>query len=118
MTREEMVQAIRDADARLERLRPLIHQAPEAPLLSGEWRVRDALSHVAARANAVPTLQRVIERSRQQGPAATPVQDVHEINAGQVRDRSNNSVDELLDETLTGHRVTIEALPNYDDATL
>ncbi len=119
MTRDEIVQAIEAATARLETLRPLAVQHAEAPLLSGEWRVRDALSHLAARSNAIPIMRRFLERAdaAAAGQAAV-VQDIHEVNAGQVRDRSGLSVNELIDEMVAGHRATIEAIPGLDDALL
>ena len=47
MTRDEIVAAIRAGDTRLTALRPLAAAHPETPLPTGEWRVRDALSHRA-----------------------------------------------------------------------
>ncbi|MSQ29789.1 MAG: hypothetical protein EXR68_04800 [Dehalococcoidia bacterium] len=53
MERDELVSAIEAADARARALRARLEQHADTPLLEGEWRVRDALSHLAARANPV-----------------------------------------------------------------
>ena len=58
MERIEVLQAIEDVDARVRALRARIEVNAEKLLLSGEWRVRDALSHLAARSNSVPNVVR------------------------------------------------------------
>jgi hypothetical protein len=120
MARDDVFRALQAADERIERLRPRIRPAPTAPLPAGEWRVRDALSHIAARGNALPVAQSFLERTEQAaaGGAPQPPFDIHEINAGQVRDRSERSTDELLDELLAGHRATRDGLAALDDALL
>ena len=47
MDRGDTVRALQEADERVERLRPAILANANTPLLEGEWRVRDCLSHVA-----------------------------------------------------------------------
>ena len=122
MDRQELERAFQEADERLTALRDRIVEGAEKPLLQGEWRVRDALSHVAARGNSVPMVLRRLEQADTavSGPGASPrpVRDIHEINAGQVNDRADRSVAELLDETQAGHHAALEALPGVDDATM
>ncbi|HRC62750.1 MAG: maleylpyruvate isomerase N-terminal domain-containing protein [Dehalococcoidia bacterium] len=118
MTRDEIIEAIRAADARLEALAPRIRDAGDRPLASGDWRVRDAMSHVAARGNPVP---RTLARLNQATDAAgnpQPVRDIHEINAEQVRDRTHADVDDLVRETRDGHRQALTDLEDVDDDVL
>ena len=89
MTRDEIVEAIHAADARIEALGELARARPDTPLLSGEWRVRDALSHVAARGNPVPRVLTRLNESTDAAGNPRPVRDIHEINAEQVRTRAN-----------------------------
>lgn len=117
MTRDEIIRAFRDADARIERLRPHVLAAPEAKLPTGEWNVRDALSHVAARADSLPTVRRWAANAQSDQPRTQPY-DIHEINAGQVRDRSSHSAGDLLDEVIAGHAATVAGLDEIDDGFL
>jgi len=116
-TRDEITTAIRDIDTRLAALRDRIIEGGDKPLLEGDWRVRDALSHLAARANGV---DRVLQRLRawEAGTPYMPPQTIDEINAGQVEERREATVTQLLDEIRAGHAAALEALSHVDDATL
>ena len=116
-TREEFVAAIQAVDTRLDTLRERILADGEAPLKEGTWRVRDSLSHLAARANGV---NRVLARlePRPEGQAAPAPRSIDEINAGQVEERADRNVMDLLDEIRDGHRAALEAIAKVDDATL
>ncbi|MBM3140419.1 MAG: hypothetical protein FJZ92_09505 [Chloroflexi bacterium] len=117
-TQEEIAAAVRAVDERIERLRPRLLARPEQALSEGTWRVRDALSHLAARANGV---DRVVQRARAattSAPAPTAPRSIDEINAGQVEERRDLSVSQLLDEIAAGHAAAIEAVGRVDDATL
>ena len=103
-TREAIVDAIRSADARSEALRERILATPEAPLPAGEWRVRDALSHLAARANPLPLVEAVSALSRMEGEP--PPFDVDAQNAAQIAERAGKSAAEILDEM---HAIYAEA---------
>jgi len=116
-TREEFVAAVQTVDARLDALRDRILADSEAPLNEGSWRIRDALSHLAARANGV---NRVLARlePRPDGQAAPAPRNIDEINAGQVEERTDRTAEQLLDEIRDGHRAALEAIADVDDATL
>ena len=116
-TRTDIIEAIRAIDARLAALHERIVADGERPLLEGTWRVRDALSHLAARGNGV---DRVVQRLRatQAGTPVTPVTTIDDINAGQVEERRGATVTELLEEIRTAHAAAITALDRTDDATL
>ena len=116
-TREEIVEALRANDARIDELRARILDRPEHPLLEGEWRVRDALSHLAARANPMPRVLERIERLDSGGPEAPRIQ-IDEINHGQVEERHGSSAADLIAEIKAGHASAIEGLPGIDDGTL
>jgi len=116
-TRDEVVAAIQAVDARLAALKPRIIARGEAPLKEGTWRVREALSHLAARSNGVDRIaQRV--RDTQAGKAPAAPRSIDEINADQVAERSSKSVAELLDEIAAGHAAAITAVRAIDQATL
>jgi hypothetical protein len=90
-------------------------------LPSGTWTVRDVLCHLAARSNGVP---RFVERIKNLVPAggpgapSRPAFDIDEINQGQIDERAGRSVEELLDEIVTGHKAAAEALSSVDAALL
>lgn len=116
MTRDEIVNAIAETDARLERLRGRLIEAGDRSLASGEWRVRDALSHLAARAN--PVARSIWRMESATAPGGPPAFDIHEENLGQVRDRSGHSVAELLTEIVDGHRAAVADLLALDEDIL
>lgn len=115
--RDEIIQAIQAVDARLATLHDRIVQEGDRPLQEGTWRVRDALSHLAARANGV---DRVLQRLRaaQAGTPLPPPASIDDINAGQVEERRDASVTDLLEEIRSGHAAAIAALGHVDEATL
>lgn len=118
MTRDEIIEAFRAADARMEALLPRAVAQPDTPLADGDWRVRDALSHVPARGNPIP---RVLTRLNESNDAAgnpQPVRDIHEINAEQVRTRADVEVKDLIEEARQGHREALDSLEDMDDEVL
>lgn len=116
MTREEIIRAIEQTDARVERLRGSLVDAGERRLATGEWRVRDALSHLAARAN--PVARSIWRMESALAPGGSPAFDIHEENAGQLRDRSGQSIADLLAEISDGHRAAVNELLALDEETL
>lgn len=116
MTRDEIATAVRDTDARLGRMRERLLGAGDKALLTGEWRVRDALSHLAARAN--PVTRSLWRMEAAMAPGGQPAVDIHEENAGQVRDRTEQSVDSLLKEIVEGHSAALTDLAVLDEETL
>ncbi len=120
-TRDDFISAVNDVDRRIEALRPRILEGGDTPLLEGTWRVRDALSHLAARSNGVArVLQRVDAAADTTPPGSPPAppRNIDEINAGQVEERSDRSVEELLEEIRQGHQSAIEAVRGLDDELL
>lgn len=116
-TRDEIVAEIRSVDARLDALKPRIMANGNAPLIEGTWRVRDALSHLAARANGVDRVaQRV--RDTQAGKAPAAPRSIDEINAEQIAERTTKSAAELLDEIARGHAAAIAAVGAIDQSIL
>ena len=116
-TKAEIEAAITAIDERVEALRDRITGAPETPIADSEWRVRDALSHLAARSNGV---QRVVDRAEAaaKGGEAPPPTSIDDINAGQVSVRSNRLVEAILDEIRDGHAAAIAALADLSDELL
>ena len=119
-TRQEIIDALQKADERLEGLRSGIVGNTEAPLLEGEWRVRDCLSHLAARSNVLSVFyvaeQRAAEAAR--GGEPRPRINIDEINHGQVEERRDTSAEDLLAEVTAGHAKAVEELAAIDDARL
>jgi len=118
-TKQEVIEAIQSVDERLATLRDQILASGEKPLLEGTWRVRDALSHLAARANGVArVMARVEAAANPQAAQPAPPRTVDEINAGQVEERLDRTVEQLLDEIRDGHRAAMEAIHRIEDAVL
>jgi len=120
--KDEVAAAIRAVDERLALLRDRILSNGETPLAECTWRVRDALSHLAARSNGV---ERVVRRAEQAwagqpmpGPGQPGFASIDDINAGQVAERTERSVEDLLNEIATGHAAAIEALNALEDGLL
>lgn len=116
-TRDEVVAAIQAVDTRLDGLKARILAQGDAPLKEGTWQVREALSHLAARANGVGRVAGRVAAAQAGTPAAPPA-DIDAINADQVSERSSKSVAELLDEIATGHAAAIAAIATVDQAVL
>lgn len=116
-TRDEVAAAIRAVDARLDALKPRILAQGDTALKEGTWHVREALSHLAARANGVDRVaQRV--RDTQAGKAPAAPRTIDEINADQVAERSSKSVAELLDEIARGHAAAVTAIGALEQPVL
>ncbi len=116
-SREDFIAAVRTVDERLQALRPRILEQPEAPLPEGAWRVRDALSHLAARSNGVVRVLARVEAASGGTPAPAPGS-IDEINAGQVAERSDRPVEAILDEIRDGHQAAVQAVQALDEALL
>ena len=112
-TKDEVISAIEAADARMKALAPaLLAHGPDR-LPDSEWDVRQALCHVAARANPVPLsltiMQRMLVASAQgqkpdfRGGAVRGA----EINQAQLDERMDRSVAEVLAEIETGHQTAL-----------
>lgn len=117
---DEIATALRGVIERVEQMRGSIAERPEAPLPEGEWRVRDALSHLAARATSV---RMIVDRYQQAASGAAaggrPAGiDIHEVNRRQVEERSERSVEEILDEVVGGRQEAIRSLDGIDEALL
>ncbi len=117
-TKDDIANAIRANDARIEALRERILARPEQPLPQGEWRVRDALSHVAARANPVPRILARVEALDRDEAGAAPRINIDQMNLGQVEERRGASPEELLAEIAAGHAAATEELVGLDDELL
>ena len=98
----------------IDKLRDKILANPDAALPDGDWKVRDALSHLAARANPIPTLhKRISEMNSDSEPLSTD-----EANHLQVEDRSGASIEELIKECEEGFAAAQEDIPNISDEDL
>ena len=106
-TRDELIQGFEGLNARIDGLSEAIIANPEAALPEGEWRVRDALSHLAASSNPVP---RMLERAQGGEAAGMP------NNDEQVAERSDVSPADLIAEVKAGHEASIAALGDADEA--
>jgi hypothetical protein len=117
--RNEIVAGINACDARLEQMKPAMATNPDAPLPEGTWTVRDALCHVAARANGVAMAVTVANNTLGADPADVgPTFDIDVVNRQQIADRSEKDVDALLAEALAGHQAAIDQLASIDNELL
>jgi len=115
-TQERRGQIAEGLETSLERVRALgdgLVAGAERPLLRGEWRVRDALSHLAARSNPVALAR---QRIAEQGQERTLT--VDEINHGQVEERSDLTVQGLVDEIVSGLEAARSELDHLSDEFL
>ena len=115
-TREAIIETIRKSAARGEALRERIIAAPEAPLADGEWSVRDALSHLAARANPLALIEAVSAMLQAEGEP--PAFDPDAQNAAQIAERADKSAAEILDEMQAAYEAAIAGIGALDDGTL
>jgi hypothetical protein len=116
-----MESAFRAADARLDRLRPLMGSYADDKLLDdgGKWSVRDCLSHVAASARVSMMGQRALDRATGQAqPPAPGGPSVDERNQQHVEERKGKSVAELVDEAKQAHAAAWEDIRAMSDAQL
>ncbi len=115
-TRSEIEAAVRAADERTQALRERVNAAPEAPLAEGDWRVRDALSHLAARADLMPLIERVrAQAASEDEPAAF---DVDAMNAEQIAERSAKTAGQIIDEIHANYTTALSDIAALSDATL
>ena len=115
-TREAIVLAIRNADARGEALRDRIVASPEAPLADGAWSVRDALSHLAARANPLPLIEMVSAMLQAEGEP--PAIDPDAQNAQQIAERADKSAADILNEMHAAYEEAIAGIAGLEDDAL
>ena len=95
-----IIAAISETEERLRALLPRARARPMTRLTEGTWTVRDALCHLAARANDVPLVLRLLDPHVDLASAAA---ESEAINAGQIASRDGHSLDELADEAVAGY---------------
>jgi hypothetical protein len=117
-TADEIAKVFDEADARLAPLRERLLANGDTALAEGFWTVRDALSHLAARANGVARVVSRAQAAAQGSGGPPPPRNVDEINAGQVEERKDLSVEQLLDQIAEGHRAAVDAVRALDPSTL
>jgi hypothetical protein len=115
--------ALRAADARLDRLAPLMASYADDRLLDdgGKWSVRDCLSHVAASARVSVGGQRALERATGQAQAPAPGGGgggPDERNQQQIEERKNKSVAEIVAEAKQAHADALADIRALTDAQL
>jgi DinB family protein len=112
-TKDEVISAIETADARVKALTPALREHGADPLPDSEWDVREALCHVAARANAVPLslsiMQRMLSATGQTQPLdpGAAARRSAAINQAQLEERMDRSMDQVLAEIEAGHQAAI-----------
>jgi hypothetical protein len=116
-TRNDIIAAIQATDRRLSALAPAILADPERLLRNGNWTVRDALCHVAARANGI-ALSLSYADANPAAAGAPPPLEIDEVNRRQIAERQGRAVPALLAEIAEGHRAAIGRLAELDDALL
>ncbi len=121
-SRQALDAAFRAADARLDRLAPLVETYADDPLLDdgGKWSVRDCLSHVAASARVSAAGQRALQRARGEAPPppAPGGPTLDERTQQQVEERKAKSVAEIVAEAKQAHATSLTELRAMTDADL
>lgn len=121
-SRQAIEGAIRSADARLDRLRPLMETYEQDMLLDdgGKWTVRDCLSHVAASARVSAGGQRALARAQGQAPTppAAGGPTMEERNQQGVTERAGKSIAELVQDAKDAHATAWEEIRKMTDAEL
>jgi len=122
-TKADVITAIEAVEVRVERLTPRILAHADAGLPDGEWRVREALCHLAARANSVPIATAAAQRARAAQAQGQPALrrgsfSIDEVNQRQIDDRRNRSIQALLDEIHAGHQAELRAISDLDPQSL
>jgi hypothetical protein len=122
-TRAEVIGAIEAVEARVERMAPAILAHADARLPVGEWCVRDALCHLAARSNSVPMVVAAAEEllaAKTQGGSERlrRTYNIDEVNRQQIDSRQDRTPRELLGEIGEGHRAEIAAVSALDQEWL
>lgn len=114
--------AIKESEARLQRLLPMIESHQDTPLLDdgGKWTVRGALSHIAASGRVTGMAQRALDRAAGKAPppAASGGPSMDERNQQQIDERKSKSIAEIFEETKKAHAQALEDLKAMNDATL
>jgi hypothetical protein len=115
-TKEDVISAIEAADARVKQLAPaLLAHGPDR-LPDSEWNVREALCHVAARANPIPLSLTIMERmlvataQGQKLDVRAVSNRTADINQGQLDERMDQTVEEVLAEIEAGHQTALAAV--------
>ena len=126
--RQALDGAFQAANARLDRLAPLIETYADDRLLDdgGQWTLRDCLCHVAASSRVSGAAQRALERlnappaAPAPAPAAggAPAMTGDERNQQQIEQRKDLSIAELIAEAKAGHATAQEELRAMSDAEL
>ncbi|HWO94251.1 MAG TPA: DinB family protein [Dehalococcoidia bacterium] len=115
-TKDEIVNALDGVVARVQELAPKVREKPNAKLPEGDWVVRDALCHLAARSNSVPMVIGLAERVAQSGGGGFPAGfDIDAVNQEQIEERRARTVDELINEIIEGHAVAKAEVRGVDD---
>ncbi|MSQ12573.1 MAG: DinB family protein [Dehalococcoidia bacterium] len=113
--------AMKESEARLARLGPLMETYAGSPLLDdgGKWTVKACLSHIAASGRVTAAAQRALDRASGKAPPPAPGgMSVDERNEQQVAERRGRSIAELAEETHRGHAQALEDLRGMDDSVL
>lgn len=118
-TRQEVLDAIKQADERLERLQRDIILHADTPLLEGTWRVRDCLSHLAARSRVTSVFQTSLNRlAAIKAGQPIPQTNIDDVNHNQVVERKGLSTPELLSQMQDGHSQATKELQATGDEVL
>ena len=123
--RQALDGAFAAANARLDRLAPLIETYADDRLLDdgGKWSIRDCLCHIAATARVTAAAQRGLDRvnggaAPPPPPAGAPAPTVDDRNQQQIEARAGKSVADLVAEVKAGHATALDDLRALPDSTL
>src|SRR5579859_1657250 len=121
-TKEDVITALETSEARVDRMAPSLLAHPEVKLIDSEWNVRQALCHVAARANALPLATRLAQAALAAKAAGQPLNlggagRQTDINQAQLDERQGRGVADLLSEIHAGHQAAISGVRELSPET-
>jgi hypothetical protein len=115
----EICAGLHEVNRRLQALTPRILAKLDAPLLAGEWRVHDALCHLAADSNWVPHVLGRVEAARAgRGQELRAGFDLDAFNRRRIERRRLRQPRRVIDEALAGHAAAATAIAAIDAGTL
>jgi hypothetical protein len=117
--KEDVLRALARSESRIDDMAPALVRHADDPLVDSEWTVREALCHVAARANAVPLANRIAQlmlaaQAEGQAPNFGGAGRATDINQAQLDERNDLTVAALLVEIHAGHQAAmaeVQAMP-------
>jgi Mycothiol maleylpyruvate isomerase N-terminal domain len=117
-SKQEIIEALRRIEKRLDELAPRITENLDRPLLTGTWTVHDAVCHLAADANGVPGFMERMDRVAKGLPRRDPGFNGDEYNEANISQRKDKPVEEVFAEIRAGLEADRERIAALEEGLL